>query len=380
MKKLSGCFEIKGKIEAPPSKSMMLRAIAASLLAPGKSEIFNPSTCQDSLVGLSVARSLGARISSEKDGIVISRENEPESRVLDCGESGLALRMFAPVASLWSEKFLLTGTGSLMRRPVFMMEMPFRDLGVSFSSENGFPPVLVKGPLRGGETVVDGSLSSQFLTGLLIALPVLKKDSTIKIVDLKSKPYLHMTTQFLKNLGITVSDQDDREIFIKGNQRYLPFTYRVEGDWSSAAFLLAAGAVGGEVEVRGLDLKSFQADRKILQALEKSGAEIHATDSWIKVRKRRLEPFAFDCTDCPDLFPPLVSLACQCRGITRIRGAERLRHKESDRAGALMEEFARLGAKIYLDGNVLEIEGSPIKGGEVNAHNDHRIAMALALG
>ncbi|MFW6159725.1 MAG: 3-phosphoshikimate 1-carboxyvinyltransferase [Acidobacteriota bacterium] len=379
MKKLARCFEIKGKVEAPPSKSMMLRAVAFSLLTPGGSEILNSSTCQDSLAALSVARSLGAKVSSEKDRMVISREKEPESRILDCGESGLALRMFAPVASIWTGEFVLTGSGSLMRRPVFMMEKPFRDLGVSFSSENGFPPVKIKGPLQGGSAEVDGSVSSQFLTGLLIALPLMRRDSSLKIFDLKSRPYLHMTSQFLEAQGLTISNSDDKEIFIKGNQDYHPFTYRVEGDWSAASFLLVAGAVGGEVEVAGLNLKSLQADRKILQALEKCGAEVIADNSKIKVRKKRLVSFEFDCTDCPDLFPPLVALACQCRGISRIRGVERLRYKESDRAGSLIEEFSRLGADLRLKGNMLEVECSGIKGGKVDAHNDHRIAMALAL-
>lgn len=379
MKKLARCFEIKGKVKAPPSKSMMLRAVAFSLLASGKSEILNPSTCQDSLTALSVACRLGAKVSSEKDRMVISRENEPDSRILDCGESGLALRMFAPVASIWTGEFVLTGSGSLMRRPVFMMEKTFRDLGVSFSSKNGFPPVKIKGPLQGGSAEVDGSVSSQFLTGLLIALPLLRRDSSLKIFDLKSSPYLHMTSQFLEAQGLTISNSDDKEIFIKGNQDYHPFTYRVEGDWSAASFLLVAGAVGGEVEVTGLNLKSPQADRKILKALEKCGAEVIVDNSKVKVRKKSLVSFEFDCTDCPDLFPPLVVLACKCRGISRIRGVERLRYKESDRAGALVEEFTRLGANLRLKGNMLEVECSGIKGRKVDAHNDHRIAMALAL-
>jgi len=379
MKKLAGCSEIKGKVKAPPSKSMMLRAIAVSLLTPGKSELLNPSSCQDSLAALSVARSLGASISSGMDRIVISREGEPESRILDCGESGLALRMFAPVASIWARSFMLTGSGSLIRRPVFMMEKPFRDLGVSFFSENGYPPVQIKGPLQGGSTEVDASVSSQFLTGLLIALPLMEKNSTLKIINLKSRPYLHMTAQFLENRDIKISNSDNREIFIKGNQSYHSFAYKVEGDWSSASFLLVAGAVGGEVEVSGLDLKSLQADREILQALDKSGAEIIVDNSWMKVRKRRLESFEFDCTDCPDLFPPLVALACHCRGMSRIQGVERLRYKESNRARSLIEEFTRLGADIRLKGDSLEIECSGLKGGKVDAHNDHRIAMALAL-
>ncbi len=379
MKKLHSCFKIKGKIKAPASKSMMLRAIAVSLLAPGKSEILNPSTCQDSLAALSVARGLGARTLSESDRVVISREREPESGVLDCGESGLSLRMFASVASIWPGRFILTGSGSMIRRPVSMMERPFRDLGVSFYSQVGFPPIMVKGPLQGGATVVDGSLSSQFLTGLLISLPVLKKDSILKIIDLKSRPYLNMTVHFLENLGIAIAQAGDREISIKGNQSYRPFTYRTEGDWSSASFLLVAAAIGGEVEVSGLDLTSFQADRKILQALEMSGAEINATNSGIVIRKRHLEAFEFDCTDCPDLFPPLAVLACHCRGISRIWGAGRLRYKESDRARSLMEEFTRLGADVRLKGDSLEIECSGLRGGKVDAHDDHRIAMALAL-
>jgi 3-phosphoshikimate 1-carboxyvinyltransferase len=379
MRKLTSCHEIRGKVGAPPSKSMMIRAVAAALLARGKSEIINPSFCQDSLAALSVARGLGARTSSQKNKVILEGGLKPERQILDCGESGLSLRMFAPLAALQDTKFSLSGSGSLMNRPVFMMEKPFQDLGVIFSSRNGFPPVSVKGPLIGGEAVVDGSVSSQFLTGLLIALPIAEKDSFVRIINLKSKPYIHMTIRFLENLGLTIFNRNDAEVVIPGKQNYRPFTYRVEGDWSSAAFLLVAGAVGGEVEVTGLDPGSCQADRKILQALEAGGAEIRSTEACIRVRKRRLEAFEFDCTDCPDLFPPLVALACQCKGKSVLRGVERLRHKESDRASSLVEEFSRLGTNIRLERDSLEVWHSKIRGGRVSSHNDHRIAMALAI-
>jgi len=358
---------------------MMLRAVAAAVLAEGRSEITNPSFCLDSRAALSVARSLGAGISSAKARISIQGGLDPGRQTLDCGESGLSLRMFAPVAALLDKEILLSGTGSLMRRPVFMMEAPFGRLGVRFSSRNGFPPVSVKGPLQGGEAVVDGSVSSQFLTGLLIALPLAAKDSFLRIMNLKSKPYVHMTLRFLENLGLTLFNRTDAAVIIPGNQTYRPFAYRVEGDWSSASFLFVAGAVGGEVEISGLDLSSLQADRKILRALEISGADIQSTSASIRVRKKRLDAFAFDCTDCPDLFPPLVVLASQCRGTSLITGVERLRYKECDRASALVEEFSRIGTDIRLDRNSLEVRHSNIGSGRVSSHNDHRIAMALAI-
>jgi 3-phosphoshikimate 1-carboxyvinyltransferase len=371
---------ISGKVDAPASKSLMIRATAAALLARGESRILEPSLCADALAGLRVARALGADVVGLDAEIGISGGGDPRQDTLDCGESGLCMRMFTPIAALWGRLFLITGDGSLSTRPMGLMEQPLGGAGVLVRTRGGFPPLSVKGPLRGGRIAIDGSQSSQFLSGLLMALPICTEDSEVRVENLKSGPYAAMTISLLARFGVAIdSDLDLRTFRIAGGQRYRGTTYKVEGDWSAGAFLLTAGAVAGDVTVGNLDIRTEQADRKVVEALESAGAGVTVADGSISIRHAALKGFDFDATDCPDLFPPLVALACFCRGRTRISGAERLKHKESDRAVALLEEFTALGAGISLDGDTLEIDGGRLKGGVLDAHNDHRIAMAGAV-
>jgi 3-phosphoshikimate 1-carboxyvinyltransferase len=371
--------EISGSVSAPPSKSMMQRAVAASLLSEDLTQILNPSFCDDCLAALDIARCLGAVVLNEQNRLMIRGGIKPQSQQLNCRESGLCLRMFSPLAALAQEELVLTGSGTLCRRPVVMVEAPLKNLGVSCWSENGFPPLRVKGPLKGGEAIVDGSLSSQFLTGLLLALPVIEADSVIHVKNLKSKPYIDLTLKMLEDFKIHISHDDYKTFLIKGRQTYRIGAYKIEGDWSSASFLFVAGALGGKVTVKGLNPESVQADRRILEALESCGASARIGDAEIHVEKSRLKAFSFDATDCPDLFPPLAVLACACDGRSRLKGVGRLLFKESNRAEVLQKEFSELGARICLNGDWLEIEGSKLSGGIVNSHGDHRIAMAAAV-
>ena len=371
---------ISGKIDAPPSKSLMIRATAAALLAGGNSRILGPSLCDDARAGLGIIEALGADVVAMGPEIAISGGGPPRRDTLDCGESGLCMRMFTPVAALWGRRFLVTGDGSLSARPMGLLESPLREAGVHIGTRDGFPPLSVKGPLRGGRITVDGSQSSQLLTGLLTALPLCAEDSEVRVDDLKSKPYAALTLSILARFGVVVeSDPGLRMFRVAGGQRYRGTTYRVEGDWSAGAFLLAAGAVAGTVTVGNLDIRSGQADRKVIEALGSAGARVSFSDGSITVERSSLNGFDFDATDCPDLFPPLVALACLCLGRTRISGAGRLRHKESDRSAALLEGFTALGARISLDGDRLEIKGGALRGGVLDARNDHRIAMAGAV-
>ena len=371
---------ISGKVDAPASKSLMIRATAAALLVGGNSRILKPSLCADALAGLRVARALGADVVELDAEIGISGGGVPRRDTLDCGESGLCMRLFTPIAALWGRLFLVTGEGSLLARPMGVMERPLRETGVSIRTKDGFPPLSVKGPMQGGKLAIDGSQTSQFLTGLLTALPLCAQDSEVRVENLKSSPYATMTVSLLARFGVVIdSDPDLRTFHIAGGQRYRGTTYKVEGDWSAGAFLLAAGAVAGDVTIGNLDIRSEQADRKVVEALESAGAGMDVADGTVAIRRAALKGFDFDATDCPDLFPPLVALACHCRGRTRITGAARLKHKESDRAAALLGEFTALGARLSLDRDTLEIEGGPLRGGVLDAHNDHRIAMAGAV-
>jgi 3-phosphoshikimate 1-carboxyvinyltransferase len=253
-------------------------------------------------------------------------------------------------------------------------------MGAACETSGGYPPIVVRGPIRGGAVTLDGSKTSQFLTGLLMAAPLCKEDTSIEVIDLKSKPYVEMTIDLLKRFGIAIDhDKDLRSFRIKGNQHYEAQTYAIEGDWSGAAFLLVAGAIAGSIQMKGLRTDSFQADKAILEGLARAGALVKVVDDSILVEKGDLRAFEFDATDCPDLVPPLVALAAHCQGKSVIHGIDRLKHKESNRAATLVSEFSRLSVKIKPFADRMEIYGGKPIGNLVDSHNDHRIAMACAV-
>lgn len=369
---------VSGALAAPGSKSYAQRAIAAALLAKGRSVLHGLTWCDDVRAALGVARALGATADVTGSTATLDGGFAPRSAELHCGEAGLGLRMFTPIAALHDQDLTITGEGSLLTRPVHMLAGPLIALGAQFSATNGCAPVHVRGPLQGGRAEVDGSISSQMLTGLLLALPLAANDTCLQVRDLKSKPYIDMTLAVMADFGVTAEHTDFREFRIPGRQSYQPREYHVEGDWSGAACLLAAGAIGGTVSLTGLSPASAQADREVLLALERCGARIAWQNHVLTVAKGGLRAFEFDATNCPDLFPALAALAAHCTGSTVLRGASRLTHKESDRASVLQEQFGRLGVCIELDGDAMTIRGGPVADGEIDACNDHRIAMAGA--
>ncbi len=382
---------IKGSVDAPPSKSAMIRAVAASFLADGTSVVVQPSFCNDARAALNIIGTLGCRWTQSAQGVIIEgtdgmRRTEIRKRIIDCGESGLSMRMFAPILVLREEEFIIQAEGSLRSRPVGMVEI-LRSLGAQCRTDSGFPPVTVRGRMRGGEIEVEASESSQFLTGVLMALPLCEEASTVRVVNLKSRPYVEMTLQTLRSFGIAINhDRGLREFRMEGGQRYVPCDHTIEGDWSGAAFLLVAGAIGGSIQVRRLAPASFQADRAIMDVLAMSGAKVQVREengsaiaASVNVERDELRAFNFDASQCPDLVPPLVALAAHCEGKSTIHGAGRLRHKESDRATTLCVEFSRLGVEVVCSGDELEVTGGGLKGGIVDSHGDHRIAMACAV-
>ncbi len=401
---------VSGTLEAPPSKSITQRAIAAGLLARGITTIERPSHCSDSRAALGMAQALGSVVRNEGGRIIIATGSEPEGPVtLNCGESGLALRMFAPVSALLAGRVTLTGEGSLMRRPVEMICEALPQLGVTVHSRNGFLPVTLTGRLKGGEITIDGSAGSQLLTGLLTALPLADDDSRIEVKGLTSRPYIDLTIELLDRFGVMVKNEEYRIFTIRGRQSYQAGEYLVEGDWSGAAFMLVAGATanatagtragsttgttsdttaagrragttaGGTVTVTNLSSESRQADREVLTALRDAGASVVTGDGGISISASALKPFIFDATDSPDLFPPLAALAASCSGTSIIKGVSRLRHKESDRAGAILEILGALKIGVRIIGNEMHITGGRVEGAEVSSHNDHRIAMMAAI-
>ncbi len=378
---------VLGSVQAPASKSSMQRACAAALLHRGQARILNPGTSNDDRAALDVITHLGARILSHTPDVLLIESGgvQPVSGTMNCGESGLGIRMFTPIAALSEKPVTITGTGSLTTRPMDFFDAVLPQLGVSVRSNGGKLPLEIQGPLQPAAITVDGSLSSQFLTGLLMAFAATVKEAvTIRVTNLKSRPYIDLTLDVLKQFGYRVQ-----------NNAYASFTvlpadpagstiqYTVEGDWSGGAFLLVAGAVRGRVEVPGLSTDSTQADKAILQALRDAGALVITGSNNVCVARpeaETLQAFHFDATDCPDLFPPLVSLAAHCSGTSRIKGVSRLAHKESDRGRTLQETFGKMGVEVLLEGDWMEVKGGqPLRPARVHSHHDHRIAMAAAV-
>ncbi|MBK7435150.1 MAG: 3-phosphoshikimate 1-carboxyvinyltransferase [Chitinophagaceae bacterium] len=292
--------------------------------------------------------------------------------------------MFAPIAALLPQPVLITGSGSLLNRPMDFFEKTFPQLGVTVSMNEGKLPLEVRGPLHPTDISIDGSLSSQFLTGLLMAFAkAAVSPVTIRVSSLTSKPYIDLTLSMMEHFGYEVMHENYERFFIEPQTpNPKPIDYSVEGDWSSASFLLVAGAIAGPVTVKGLDVFSAQADKAILQILMQAGVPLSVSEEEIIVSPpalKKYQAFQFNARDCPDLFPPAVVLAAYCQGTSVIEGVGRLLHKESDRAASLQEEFGKLGIKIVIQDDLMLVTGASVKGARVNAHEDHRIAMACAV-
>jgi 3-phosphoshikimate 1-carboxyvinyltransferase len=373
--------EIDGRVRAPPSKSMTQRAVFLASLAEGESTILVPSMCGDAASSMRVALGLGAEIRADAGNlVVIGGASNVSGGILDCGESGFCARAAIPIAATFKAKFTVDGRGTLAKRPVGPVEAAMRSLGAECRTADGRLPAIVEGPMKGGRAKVDGSSGSQFLSGLLMALPPCPKDSQLSVSGLKSKPYALMTIDMAKKFGAKVKCDNKHSTFaIEGSQALKPARVAIEGDWSGAAFLLVAGALAGRAKVSNLNLKSLQADRTIVGVLKDAGAKVKAADNSVAVERAQLGGFDFDASDCPDLIPPLVVLATGCKGVTAIAGADRLRGKESDRAAALYRQFKNIGADIKVDDDKIIVRGCNLRGGSADSGGDHRMAMALAI-
>jgi 3-phosphoshikimate 1-carboxyvinyltransferase len=384
MRITQGKGQVQGTLVAPPGKSSMQRACAAALIAGGTTTLINPGRCNDDIAAMDVIQKLGAQITTNADGslTITSKGVQPIASELNVGESGLGVRMFTPIAALSSQPLTINGMGSLLTRPMQFFDAILPQLNITTNTNAGKLPFQISGPLQPANISIDGSLSSQFLTGMLMAYAASgTKNAVITVKDLKSKPYIDLTLKVLQDFGYQVTHQH-YEQFSFGQHQVLPQrSYTVEGDWSGAAFLLVAGATAGQLVITGLDSFSTQADKAILQALMDCGCQLSIEADRITVGKTNaLKAFQFDATDCPDLFPPLVALAANCQGKTVIAGVGRLAHKESNRALTLQQEFGKLNVPITLQDDLMIVEGGgTIKGNTVHSHHDHRIAMACAV-
>ena len=385
---------LSGTILAPASKSSMQRACATALLTNGVSIIKNPGHSNDDKAALRVIESMGATWELKNGNLEITSHGlagKPfteagETAEVNCGESGLGIRMFAPIIALSKNEITINGEGSLLKRPIDFFDEVLPKLGVDVQTREGKLPLKLKGPLQPRNIEIDGSLSSQFLTGLLIAFAATGAHGvSIRVKNLKSKPYIDLTLDVMDAFKMGVPANRNYEEFSFYSKPNVQSTnnaihYTVEGDWSGAAFLLVAGAIAGDIVIKGLDTTSSQADKVILDALRNCGAKLSIKAAEIEIGTGNLKPFYFDATECPDLIPPLVALASYCDGKTSIKGTSRLIYKESNRAESLKQEFGKMGIHVELQSDLMIVHGGEnIVGAKVHSHHDHRIAMACAV-
>lgn len=366
-----------GRVSAPSSKSASHRVMIAAALAGGVSELSNISSSKDIEATAGAMTALGANILCD-DGVytVMGIKTPAEKAVVDCCESGSTLRFIIPIAAALGCECEFRGSGKLPERPITPYIREMGKHGVTITREEGVMPFSMSGKLTGGEYELEGNISSQFITGLLFALPLCAENSVIRLTSrLESKPYVDMTVDTLKLFGIEIGESEGENGFpiytVKGGQKYRSANCTVEGDYSQAAFFFAANALGSEVIIDNLNENSVQGDKKILEIIEKIG---------YNKNNGKLSAFTADVSDIPDLVPILTVLGCFTDGTSRIVGAERLKIKECDRLSAISEAMNNIGGKVKVCGDSLEIEPvEKFRGGKIEGCNDHRIVMASAI-
>lgn len=375
--------EIFGDIYIQISKSDAHRALVASFLAEGES-VLKPwmENVGIDIIATKEAISNFADFKLEKDCLkVIPKEKNINNITIDVKESGSSLRLLIPVVSALGINAKFIGSKKLFSRPLGIYQKIWINQGLTFDLKEDY--LTIEGKLKSGDFNVEGNISSQFISGLLFALPLLDGDSKIIIEgELESAPYVMMTLKTLKSAKIETSKQADNIIEVFGSQKYSPINYEIEADWSHAAFFAAAGALGGEITLYGLNKYSIQGDKEILNILKFMGASIkYNEDNSITIKKAsRLNGLDIDILNIPDLAPIIVALACAAKGTTKLYNAKRLRYKESDRINDLKDSFNKIGAKITSTEDEIFIEGvEKLHGGKTSSHNDHRIAMALCV-
>ena len=375
---------IGGTVSAPPSKSMAHRAVLCSALAKGTSHIENLEFSKDISATLAAAGQLCARVESGPADVLVEGLGHfrPVFGPVDCCESGSTLRFLIPLASLTGQSITFVGRGRLMERPQSVYETLYREQNLHFEQANG--QLTVAGSLRSGEYTLAGNVSSQFISGLLFALPLLAGDSTLHLIPpVESRSYIEMTRAAQAAFGVTSHWLDDTTLCIPGGQQYHPRDYIVEGDYSQAAFLAVLGAVKGGITLTGLAAETLQGDAAILDILRRCGAKFTRTEAGLVFEQAPLHGVDIDLADCPDLGPVLMVLGLLCEGTTVIRNAERLRIKESDRIAAMEAELRACGGVLSSEGGTITVQGckprlhapeAPLSG-----HNDHRVVMSLPV-
>ena len=377
---------LEGAVSSPPSKAYTHRMLIAASLSNGASKIFNPLVSDDTQATLEAVKALGAETELQENYWTIHGQEslKTPSHPIDCRESGSTLRFMIPVAALAPGPSTFLFGASFERRPVAPLLESLKELGVeSAVQRNGSSVMVHGGGIRGGKTSIKGDVSSQFISGLLFASPKAKEDTEITVTTpLESKSYVEMTLEVIVKHGLEGAVNPDlSRLWIPSNQNYIPSDHTVPGDFSSAAFLLAAAAVtSSKVTVKNLTYQTSQGDREILGILQEMGASVKVGDDSVEVECDKLVGVDIDAKDIPDLVPVCAVLACYAEGHSEIYNAKRLRYKESDRLDSISTELKKMGATIIVNEDGLTINGGcPLHGATIDPHNDHRIAMACAV-
>lgn len=374
-------FVPNGTVNVPPSKSDVHRAIICAAMANGVSRISPVALSNDIKATIGCIKALGADAVLENNVLTVDGTNmyKNKTALLDCGESGSTLRFFIPIAAVGNINATFVGKGKLPQRPIGIFTEALPKAGTVCKTEGGLP-LEIKGQLKSGIFEIPGNVSSQFITGLLLALPILEGDSEIVLTSpLESVGYIAMTIRTMKQFGVNIQ-VTEKGWHIKGGQSYKTCDYTTDGDWSQAAFFMVLGSVSGKVTVKGVAKDSTQGDKKCAEILAEFGAKVTQRDNEVTVEKGELKAITIDASQIPDLVPVLSVCAAFAEGTTKIINAERLRIKECDRLKATAELLNNLGGKVKELSDGLEITGvSSLKGGNVNGYNDHRIVMSAAV-
>ena len=375
--------KLKGSVTVPPSKSMAHRAILCAALAKGISRIDNIAYSNDIIATIKAMESLGTKIIKNKDHLIIDGTTTytKQDSLIDCVESGSTLRFMVPISIVKENQIHFIGEGNLGKRPLNTFYEIFDRQNIDYSYQDNVLDLKIKGQLKADHYKIPGNISSQFITGLLYALPLVAGDSVIEITsNLESKGYIDLTLQILKTFGIEIINENYEQFIIKGNQNYVSNNLRVEADFSQAAFYLVAGAIGNEVVLKDLNLNSPQGDKVAIDILKSMGAKIKSVEGNIQVVANELHGAIIDASQCPDIIP-VISVACAIAdGQSDIINAIRLRIKECDRIVATRQELNLLGANITEYEDAMKVIGvENIDGTNVSSHDDHRIAMMLAI-
>jgi len=351
-------FNYKGEIKANTSKSYLQRAIVVAALAKGETTLHNCDESNDVVAVKSVIAELGAFVKGKETlSITPVKFGVTKNVKINVGESGLALRMLASVTTLFNTNIEIDGKGSLLNRPIQPIIEALTIAGVDVEHNKGNLPIRIKSGIKNNTINLDGSFSSQTISGFLITLPLLSFDSVLNVTNLVSKPYINMTLEVIKQFGVHIENNNYQQFVIKGNQSYKGSNYVIEGDWSGVANHLVGAAISGEITISNINPSSKQSDVAILQAIKNFGAIVEESENSIYIKQNENNAFEFDATDCPDIFPPLILLASMAKGQSKIIGTNRLIHKESNRLETILETFRKLNVVVESKDNYLIVEG-----------------------